>query len=218
MPKGRLNLVRLSRKILLFEFENPSEADRVLKFGRWSLRGYLLHLERWNQDLGCVRSKDLGKEVCVRVVSLPVHLWSRNVLKKIDNECGVFIAVDEDTTSLAELLWARILVKYKGRDTPKIVEVRAGSRSFLLQLWWEFPPKLGSIRAESRTVKQKRKRLKEDDECFPRAIPKKKNPRQIDGKTEGDVTKEAEKVYSPVHEGQGTVSGLTSHPTSHLIP
>ena len=63
MPKGRLNLVRLGRKLLLFEFENPSEADRVLKFGRWSLRGYLLHLERWNQDIGCVRSKDLGKEV-----------------------------------------------------------------------------------------------------------------------------------------------------------
>ena len=132
MPKGRLNLARLGRKLLLFEFENPSEADRVLKIGRWSLQGYLLHLERWNQDLGCVRSKDLGKEVWVRVVGLPVHLWSRNVLKKIGDECGGFITVDEDTTSLVELLWARILVKCKGRDTPKIAEVTAGSRSFLL--------------------------------------------------------------------------------------
>ena len=58
MPKGRLNMVRLGKKLLLFKFETPSEADLVLKFGRWSLWGYLLHLERWNLNLGCVWSKD----------------------------------------------------------------------------------------------------------------------------------------------------------------
>ena len=74
----------------------------------------------------------MGKEVWVRVVGLSVHLWSRNVLKKTGDECGGFIAMDEDTTSLAKLLWARILVKCKGRDTSKIAEVRARSKSFLL--------------------------------------------------------------------------------------
>ena len=77
--------------------------------------------------LGCVQSKDLGKEVWVRVVGLLVHLWSRNVLNKIGDECGGFITVDGVTTSLVEFLWAMILVKCKGKDTPKIVVVRAGS-------------------------------------------------------------------------------------------
>ena len=44
-------------------------------------------------------------------------------------------------------------------------------------------------------MKQKGKGPKEDDECFPcvsaNAIPKKKTPLQTNGKTEGDVTKEA---------------------------
>ena len=70
-------------------------------------------------------------------MGLPVHLWNQNVLKKIGDECGGFITVDEDTSSLVELFWARILVKCKGRDTPKTAEVRAGSRSYLLQLWWQ---------------------------------------------------------------------------------
>ena len=144
MPKGRLNLARLDTKLLLFEFETLSEADRVLKFGRWSLRGYPLQLERWNPNLSCVRSTGWGKEVWVKVVG--VHLWNRKVLKKIGDECGGFIAVDEDTTSLAELLWARILVKCKGRDTLETAEVMAGSRSYLRQLWWEFPPELRFVR------------------------------------------------------------------------
>ena len=125
MPKGRFNLVRLDKKLLLFEFETLSEADHVLKFGRWSLWGYLLHCERWNPNLGCVRSNNWGKEVWVKVVGLPVHLWNQNVLKKIGDECGGFIEVDENTDFLAELLWARILVKHTERDNPKPVEVRA---------------------------------------------------------------------------------------------
>ena len=101
----------------------------------------------------------------------------------------------EDIASLAKLLWARILVKCKGRDTPKIVEVRAGSKSLLLQLWREFPPELGFIRAESKTVKQKGKGPNEDSECFPHAranvIFRKKTLLQTDGKAERDATNEA---------------------------
>ena len=99
-------------------------------------------------------------------MGLPVHLWNQNVLKKIGDECGGFITVDEDTSSLVELLWARILVKCKGRDTPKTAEVRAGSRSYLLRLWWELPPELGFVRPQSKTMKQTRKGPKEDGDVI----------------------------------------------------
>ena len=45
------------------------------------------------------------------VVGLPLHLWSHEVFKRIDDGCGGFVAVDEDTDSLTELQWAQILVK-----------------------------------------------------------------------------------------------------------
>ena len=52
----------------------------------------------------------------MRVVGLPLHMWSREVFKKISDGCGCFIAVDEDTTFFTELQWAGILVKLDGRS------------------------------------------------------------------------------------------------------
>ena len=39
----------------------------------------------------------------MRVVGLPLHMWSREVFKKIGNGCRAFIAVDEDTAFFTKL-------------------------------------------------------------------------------------------------------------------
>ena len=39
----------------------------------------------------------------MRVLGLPLHLWSQEVLKKIGDCCGGFVAVDDDTTFLPNL-------------------------------------------------------------------------------------------------------------------
>ena len=48
--------------------------------------------------------------------------------------------MDENTTFMAELQWARILVKLFDRDLPSSVQIVVGSGSFSIQLWWETPP------------------------------------------------------------------------------
>ena len=35
----------------------------------------------------------------MKVVGLPLHLWSREVFRKIGEVCGGFVAVDEDTVA-----------------------------------------------------------------------------------------------------------------------
>ena len=42
-----------------------------------------------------------AKEAWVRVLGLPLHLWSWEVLKKIGDYCGGIIVVDEDPTFLS---------------------------------------------------------------------------------------------------------------------
>ena len=37
------------------------------------------------------------------MVGLPVHLWTQEMLKKLGDECGGFVAVDEDTTFKSKL-------------------------------------------------------------------------------------------------------------------
>ncbi|RVX15143.1 hypothetical protein CK203_008051 [Vitis vinifera] len=68
-------------------------------------------LKEWAYE----RNGSHPKEVWVKVVCLPLHLWSREVFKSIGERCGGFIAVDEDTTFFSELQWARILVRAPGK-------------------------------------------------------------------------------------------------------
>ena len=60
-------------------------------------------LEKWSPELGCFHREAYAKEAWVRVVGLPLHLRSREVFKKIGDECGGSLLVDEDVTSYSEL-------------------------------------------------------------------------------------------------------------------
>ena len=110
LPKESLRIAMLGRGLLLFEFETMREAKENF-----------LCLEKWNPEVGCFQKEFHANEAWVRVLGLPLHLWSRKVFKKIGDGCGVFITKDEDTTCMAELQWARILVKLDGRSLPSSV-------------------------------------------------------------------------------------------------
>ena len=126
--------------------------------------GISLSLKKWSQDVGCKRCKNVEEEVWVRLVGLPAHLWSRKVLRKIGDCCGGFLAVDEDTAFLIDLKWARIKVKWGGRDLLRLVEMTCGSFCFLIQLWWEVSPCLDTEFTSRRLVEEKIPRGEEGEE------------------------------------------------------
>ena len=138
--RSSLAVVNLGRGLWLFEFESKEEVDRVLMFGKRRFGTNLVHLRSWGEDLGCSNLGSSEVKAWVRVVGLPVHLWSRAVMKKIGDACGGFLAVDEETDKLGELGWARILVKLKKTEPPNTVEVALGGARFRMQLWWELSP------------------------------------------------------------------------------
>ena len=110
----------LGRGLLLFDFELPSEAERVLAKGLRNIKENFIILDKWNPEVGCLCKDFIANEVWVRVVGLPLHLWSTEVFKRIGDWCGGFVAVDEDTVSSSELQWARILVKRADREFPTV--------------------------------------------------------------------------------------------------
>ena len=125
---------------MLFEFEMPSEAEQILARGKRSTKENFLILDRWNPEVGCLCKDSFANEAWVRVVGLLLHLWSREVFKRIGDGCGGFVAVDEDIDSLSELQWARILVKRVERVLPNTAQVVVGSGCYFFHLWWETPP------------------------------------------------------------------------------
>ena len=74
--KGNLNIDVLGGGFLLFEFECSSEAERVLSRGKRRVKDNELILEKWHPEVGCLGNKVMVKEAWVRVVGLPLHLWS----------------------------------------------------------------------------------------------------------------------------------------------
>ena len=130
----------MGKGLWLFGFESPNGARRILREGTRRLGGFLISLRKWGKDVGWNIGSDTGKTVSVRLLGLPLHLWSRLVLKQIGDRCGGFVAVDENMTFLFNLRWARIRVKCDGSSNPPSAVVSEGDSSFVIQLWWEVQP------------------------------------------------------------------------------
>ena len=124
---------------MLFEFELLSEVEHVLARGKRRVKNNVL-LKKWYLGVGCFCYGANTNEAWVRVVGLLLHLWSRKVFKLIGESYGGFIAVDENTDSMAKLQWVRILVKLVGRDLSTFIQIVVGLGSFSTHLWWETPP------------------------------------------------------------------------------
>ena len=56
------------------------------------------------------------------------------ILKKIGEECGGFVEIDERTRSMGEIQWARILVKIRGDFRPSVLEIEVEEEVYTLAL------------------------------------------------------------------------------------
>ena len=112
--------------------------------------------------MGCFRNGSHPKEVWVKVVGLPLHLWSRKGFKSIRERCGGFIAVDEETAFFSELQWARILVRTSGKFRPGTLQVAVGNFCWTVSLWWENPPWFSEVVARSAWFKDERQEVKDE--------------------------------------------------------
>ncbi|RVW64454.1 hypothetical protein CK203_061721 [Vitis vinifera] len=140
--KGGVKFSRLGGPLLLIEFETKEEADKVLLRGHRWFKESFLNLERWDPKVGCSQNGERDKSVWVRVVGMPLHFWSQEILRKIGDCCEGFLAVDEDTAKFKELKWVRLLVRSEGLEWPSSLQVAVGSVCYAIQLWWEVKPGL----------------------------------------------------------------------------
>ncbi|RVW69750.1 Glycerol-3-phosphate acyltransferase, chloroplastic [Vitis vinifera] len=89
----REGVVVSGKGLLLFDFELPFKAERVLTRGKRSIKENFIILDRWNPEVGCLCKNSNADEAWVRVVGLPLHLWSLEVFKRIGDGCGVVVGI-----------------------------------------------------------------------------------------------------------------------------
>ena len=185
--KGELRIFRLGGALVLFEFQNKWEADMVLlrASSRFKDREFLL--QRWGPAVGCTWKESHAKEVWVRVVGLPLHLWSREVFKRIGDCCGGFVAVDEETALFSQLQWARILVKDSGMKWPGSMEVEAGNSRWEICLWWEAIPRVLQAGLGSRMQRRSEWEVRDEGGGASRAESRVREPKADFQKREAEV-------------------------------
>ncbi|WMV55766.1 hypothetical protein MTR67_049151 [Solanum verrucosum] len=90
--------------------DSRRDADNVFA-GRWSRSNHLLELEWWSPTTGAIQAQQQFDLFWVRILGLPLHLWSDKVMKEIGDQCGGWIEVEEETQLKNHLRWAHIRVK-----------------------------------------------------------------------------------------------------------
>ena len=161
-------IAALNEDLFLLKFDSPEKAKWVLESGRRSFEGGELQLEWWSPETGCTRRKELVQEAWIRVLGLPLHLWTPEILRKIGDVCGDFVEVDKITETKKEMKWARILIKMGGKARPRVVNILEGPRAFELQIWWELSPWVTGVHPVS--LRAGEKKPEEEEEGWSRAV------------------------------------------------
>ena len=163
--KGRLGLATLERGRALLEFEDKREAYHVASSGSRELGGVSLGLDFWKPQTGCWAEEERAQDAWVRIFGLPVSLWSPAILKKIGEECGGFVEIDERTRLMEEIQWARIRVKITGETRPSMLEIEVEEEFYSLVLWWEIRPVVRRLIS----AVEIRRRTEDRGDALPRA-------------------------------------------------
>ena len=150
-------------------FDLMEEADWVMENGSRICRGEALLLERWTPSTGCTRCNSQNQEAWIRVFGLPLHLWTEEILVKIGDSCGGFVAMDKETSIMVNFHRARIMIKNKESGRPTSVTLLAGARCYEIQLWWEIQPRVTEVYPCKTKRETEMVNLVVEDEGKPRA-------------------------------------------------
>ncbi|GFY82660.1 hypothetical protein Acr_02g0009000 [Actinidia rufa] len=95
------------------ELKRWAEVRRIHN-GSWKFEVTRLELIFWEDRCGCFVDKNKPETLLVRVLGLPVFLWSEELFRALADRCGGYITMAEETMSRDHVKWARICVRGSG--------------------------------------------------------------------------------------------------------
>lgn len=112
------NIYEMGRNRFLFEFHS-----KEIMRGVWFRKKHKPNLQWWSPVVGSVPRKEKVNHVWIRLVGLPLQLWSQKVFKEVGDYWGGWIQTEEETKLRNHLKWARLKVKGDGDAVSKVVKV-----------------------------------------------------------------------------------------------
>ncbi|KAF3665931.1 hypothetical protein FXO38_09300 [Capsicum annuum] len=122
----------------LFELPSRKGAEHV-QSGEWIWKNMRLKLEWWNPTTCCWPEEIRRDWVWIRILGLPLSMWSNNMFEQIGDQCGGFIEAEEETPLKNHLHWARIKIRGDGKKVPREIEMASDSYVYTMPIWVESP-------------------------------------------------------------------------------
>lgn len=129
--------------LMLLKFVIQKDAP-LLKDSRINFKGDLLHLEQWSPTIEFTRKKSCEKEAWIRMFTLPLHLWTKNIVKEIRDKCGGLLGkVNEDISKVGEVEGQKrskrrtLLFKHSNREAkegPFFLNIPTRASSYQVQI------------------------------------------------------------------------------------
>lgn len=120
----------------LFILPSKVEARRI-RNSSWKFEGVGLGLSFWEDRCGCFTDENKPESLWVRVLGLPVFLWSEELFRALGDRCGGYIMTAKETAHRDHLQWARICVRGMGASIPATLTVGMGSLAYICPVWVE---------------------------------------------------------------------------------
>ncbi|KAH0781457.1 hypothetical protein KY290_001055 [Solanum tuberosum] len=130
----------------IFKLHPKQEAIRV-KNGDWFWNGRRLTLNWWLAAAESeVTHRDAGQR-WVKVFGNPLHAWTTENFRKIGNQCGRYVDIDEDTENRNQLYWARICV-HSDMEFPRKVDLAVKEWKFEISIISDSDVVAGKVKHE----------------------------------------------------------------------
>ncbi|WMV36295.1 hypothetical protein MTR67_029680 [Solanum verrucosum] len=120
-------------------FPNRNMAEQTLQ-GGWTWKKSRVQLEWWNPRAGCTPAAQKSKATWIRVIGLPLHLWSHKIFRQIGDFCGGWKSTEKETGLKNHLKSARIEVKGDGQNVPREVTITKEGLNFFIPIRLERKP------------------------------------------------------------------------------
>ncbi|XP_057746093.1 uncharacterized protein LOC130965342 [Arachis stenosperma] len=109
--KGCIDVIDLGQEYYLVKFYSMEDFDFALLEGPWKIYDHYLTVRMWEPNFNPLIASIDKVTAWIRLPGLPIEMYDRMVLRKIENLVGRTIKVDSNTAELSRGKFARMCVE-----------------------------------------------------------------------------------------------------------
>ncbi|KAI0530983.1 hypothetical protein KFK09_000532 [Dendrobium nobile] len=139
--KGSTSLLTMDEGFFLLKFSALEDYEYAWTGGPWFFFGKLFIFQKWTPDFVPKREEFPSIPLWIKILNLPLSLWTPEGISKLASCVGIPIAVDALTAAKTSLTFARVCVQITSSSVlPEEIFYSIDGKSFPLRVQYDWKP------------------------------------------------------------------------------